>query len=142
MSGRVLIYNALAPSFFEINITPSVDIKNLGISTTSDFENFDYTFKCDLPDLNKSEINKSDFLKIQDQVITLDVRDDWETPRLTKGQVINIPLEKIKNNIDSISKEEPIYVLCQNGARSLVTINLLETEFNYTNLINVKGGIQ
>ena len=142
MSGRVLIYNALEPSFFEIKITPSVNIKDIGIASISDFESFDYTFSCDTLDTNLTEISKSEFLKIQNNVTILDVRDDWETPRLTSDKTVNIPLEKIKDNIKLISKDEPVYVLCQNGARSLAVINLLKTEFNYTNLVNVKGGIQ
>ena len=55
---------------------------------------------------------------------------------------IHITLENIKNYNHLIPKDVAIYVICQNGARSLAAINLLKTEFNYKNLINVKGGIQ
>lgn len=38
-------------------------------------------------------------------------------------------------------KDKPVVIHCRSGARSASVINALETQYGFTNLFNLKGGI-
>jgi molybdopterin/thiamine biosynthesis adenylyltransferase/rhodanese-related sulfurtransferase len=140
MSGRLLIYDSLQPSFLEIKIQKSVELVDFGISNISDFENYDYSFSCETDTIEKG-ITKSKLMDLSSNTLVLDVREDWEKPKITNKQVINIPLDELDDHIDDIPKDKTIYVVCQKGGRSQSAIDFLKKEYNYTNLINVDGGL-
>jgi adenylyltransferase/sulfurtransferase len=48
---------------------------------------------------------------------------------------------EIMANVDKISKYKTVVIHCRSGARSGSVVNLLEKEFGFTNLYNLKGGI-
>lgn len=52
-----------------------------------------------------------------------------------------MPLSKIENFIASVSQDKPVIIHCQSGVRSLKAIDLLEKKYGFTNLYNLKGGI-
>jgi NADPH-dependent 2,4-dienoyl-CoA reductase/sulfur reductase-like enzyme/rhodanese-related sulfurtransferase len=54
---------------------------------------------------------------------------------------INIPIDELRERIDEIkvSKETPIYVNCESGARSYNAISILRN-LGYSNLYNLSGG--
>ena len=79
--------------------------------------------------------------KLPNTSVVLDVREEWETPKVKNKSVISIPLDELNDRIDEIASDKPIYVLCQKGGRSQVAIDFLKSEYNYTNLVNVDGGI-
>jgi adenylyltransferase/sulfurtransferase len=70
----------------------------------------------------------------------IDVREEheYETGNLNGKW---IPLGEILNRHNEIDKDKPVVIHCRSGARSATAINLLEKQFNYTNLINLQGGI-
>lgn len=70
----------------------------------------------------------------------IDVREKHEVEIAQIGGQ-HIPMGEVMNNVDKISKEKPVIVHCRSGARSGSVINLLEKEFGFTNLYNLKGGI-
>jgi len=140
MSGELLIYDSLVPSFLKIKINKSVNIKDIGINSITDFEQYDYSFTCDEenkePNFTIRELNK-----LSNNTLVLDVREEWETPKIINKRVINIPLDDIDESIDKIPSKDTVYVICQKGGRSQVAIDFLKSEYNYTNLINVEGGV-
>ena len=140
MSGRLLIYDALQPSFLEINIEKSANLIDFGISSISDFKDFDYLFTCEI-DSMQAGISKKDFLLLPSKTLVIDVREDWETPKVENKNILNIPLDELDDRFNEIPKGETIYVVCQKGGRSQAAIAFLKQEYNYTNLINVDGGL-
>ena len=138
MSGELLIYNSLDPSFLQLKINKSVNLSDIGINSIKDFEDFDYSLTCVI---NEKEFSKDDLDKLPSSTIILDVREEWETPKLKEKIVINIPLDELEDRINEISSDKTIYVGCQKGGRSQVAIDFLRSEYNYTNLINIDGGI-
>ena len=138
MSGELLIYNSLDPSFLQLKINKSVNLKDIGINSIYDFEEFDYSLTCVVIE---KEFSKSDLDKLSKTTLVLDVREEWEMPKIENKTVINIPLNQLDACTDSIPKNETIYVACQKGGRSQVAIDFLKAEYNYTNLINIDGGV-
>jgi len=138
MSGELLIYNSLDLSFLQLEIKKSVNLSDVGINSIQDFEDFDYSLTCVV---NEIAFSKEDLDKLPDTTIVLDVREEWETPIVENKSVINIPLDELGDRIDEIISDKTIYVVCQKGGRSQVAIDFLRSEYNYTNLINIDGGI-
>jgi len=138
MSGELLIYNSLDPSFLQLKIKKSVKLSDIGINSIQDFEDFDYSLTCVV---NEKAFSKEDLNKLPNTTIVLDVREEWETPIVENKSVINIPLDELSDRIDEIISDKTIYVVCQKGGRSQVAIDFLRSEYNYTNLINIDGGI-
>lgn len=140
MSGRLLIYDALQPSFLEIKIKNSAILADFGINSISDFKKFDYSFSCETDNFEKG-ISKKELNELSSQTLVLDVREEWETPKIENKQVISIPLDELDERSNEIPKNETIYVVCQKGGRSQTAIDFLNKEYNYTNLINIDGGL-
>lgn len=70
----------------------------------------------------------------------IDVREPSEFNQANlNGELI--PLQTIPNNIDKISKDKKVVILCRSGKRSGNAIAFLESNYGFDNLINLKGGI-
>ena len=70
----------------------------------------------------------------------IDVREDYEYDISNlKGELI--PLGTVLDNVDRISKDKPVIVHCKSGKRSASIISILESRYGFTNLYNLKGGI-
>ena len=83
-------------------------------------------------ELKAKQDNKEDFQLI-------DIREGYELDICQIGGE-HLPMGEILENLDKISKENNA-VHCRSGKRSAAVINALETQYGYTNLINLEGGI-
>ncbi|OBX25421.1 adenylyltransferase/sulfurtransferase [Gelidibacter algens] len=72
----------------------------------------------------------------------LDVREAFEQPKVTAANVIHIPLGELGHRSNEIPKQEEVLVFCQSGKRSQQAVAMLQTDFGFQNLKNVKGGIK
>ncbi|MUP47449.1 molybdenum cofactor biosynthesis protein [Gramella sp. BOM4] len=81
--------------------------------------------------------------KLADETRTyLDIREEFEQPKLNSDKVIHIPLSRLDERIWEIPRDEEILVFCQSGKRSRKVVDLLNSEYGFENLQNVEGGIQ
>ncbi|OON66982.1 molybdopterin-synthase adenylyltransferase MoeB [Hymenobacter sp. CRA2] len=71
----------------------------------------------------------------------LDVREpaEFETRHLPGATLL--PLGTLRSAAGAIPRHQPVVVYCRSGARSAKAIAQLQTEFGYTNLLNLDGGI-
>ncbi len=76
--------------------------------------------------------------KKADDVIVLDVRNREDFSKGSMEHAINIPMEEFPDEIQSIEKGKPVYVLCYTGDRSLEIVEMLE-ESGYE-AANIIGG--
>lgn len=72
----------------------------------------------------------------------LDVREDFEQPKVNSEKVIHIPLGKLKDRLKEIPDMEEVLVFCRSGKRSQEAIEMLQKDFGFRNLKNVEGGIE
>jgi adenylyltransferase/sulfurtransferase len=70
----------------------------------------------------------------------VDVREKSEYEVCDLGGEL-IPVNAIPNNVDKISKDKMVVVHCRSGKRSANVIQYLESNFGFTNLYNLTGGI-
>lgn len=72
----------------------------------------------------------------------LDVREDFEQPKVNSEKVIRIPLGKIRDRFKEIPETEEVLVFCKSGKRSQKAIEMLRRDFGFQNLKNIEGGIE
>lgn len=70
----------------------------------------------------------------------IDVRETYEYDICNlNGELV--PLNTILNYKDKISKDKPVVIQCRSGVRSANAIKVLQSQFGFTNLLNLEGGI-
>ncbi len=52
----------------------------------------------------------------------------------------NMPLQSLRNNLEKLSKDQPVILMCASGSRSMNAARVLK-KAGFENLMNVKGGI-
>lgn len=88
----------------------------------------------------KTVVELKKMIDSQEDFQLIDVREENEFDICNiNGQLI--PMAEIPDNLDKISKEKPVVIHCRSGKRSANVIDYLESNFNYTNLYNLTGGI-
>jgi rhodanese-related sulfurtransferase len=76
----------------------------------------------------------------KENIQIIDVREPYEAEICDIGGLL-IPMGDVVESADKIKKDIPVIIHCRSGKRSAAVINALETQFGYTNLLNLKGGI-
>lgn len=142
LSGRLMVYNAMQASFFELKINKKLDLAEFGIKNEDDFKSFDYDYFCGLSGAIESSISKEEFESLPENTLVLDVRENWEEPKINNKEVLNIPLQELNSLHYKIPKDKVVYVVCQKGIRSQSAIAFLNEEHGFENLINVTGGVK
>ena len=84
-------------------------------------------------ELKQLNDNKSDY-------VLIDVREESEFEEVNLNGHL-IPMGDVVDRIHEIPKDKQVVVHCRSGKRSASVIHVLETQFGYTNLYNLRGGI-
>jgi adenylyltransferase/sulfurtransferase len=79
-------------------------------------------------------------LEEEDELVLIDVREPWEHDSFNIGGTL-IPMNSVLENLHQIPKHIPVIIYCEKGIRSMLVIQRLEARFNYSNLINLAGGM-
>jgi glyoxylase-like metal-dependent hydrolase (beta-lactamase superfamily II)/rhodanese-related sulfurtransferase len=80
-------------------------------------------------------------LKANPDAKVVDVRKDGEYQSEHVENAIHVSLEYLVNNLDRIPKDEPFYLHCAGGYRSLIAHSVLKAK-GYHNAIDVLGGFK
>jgi rhodanese-related sulfurtransferase len=82
-----------------------------------------------------------EMLEKNQDIELIDVREYHEHEQFNIGGRL-IPLGEIMQSAGAIPSDKPIVVYCKMGIRSQIAIQRLQERFGFTNLINLKGGIE
>ncbi|MFA7327491.1 MAG: molybdopterin-synthase adenylyltransferase MoeB [Candidatus Kapaibacterium sp.] len=144
LSGKLLIYDGLSSDIHFININKSQEYHSELTELKNSFEEFDYEFFCsnkngtitckDISAESLEELLKSEIVQI------VDVRQEWELPKIPNHLVVNIPMDEISNSIHLLDKSKYTVICCQTGVRSKKCLDTFEKE-GFVNLYNLKNGI-
>lgn len=77
----------------------------------------------------------------KETVFLLDVREAEEHADFNIGGIL-IPLGEAVAQYQQIPTHQTVIVYCKKGIRSQIAIQRLEDKFGFTNLINLKGGLE
>lgn len=74
------------------------------------------------------------------EFLLIDIREHYER-EICSIKSLHITMEDISEKIDKIPMEKQICILCKTGKRASAVANLLETDFNYKDVMVVDGGL-
>jgi len=81
-----------------------------------------------------------ELLKEKKSYVFIDVRTSGEFNSNKVKGFKNIPLQSLRNKLDTLNTDDQIVLLCASGSRSMQAARVL-SKAGYKNLINVKGGL-
>ncbi len=141
LSGKLLIQDALTASVMSLQVKRNQEQVEKVLEFKGDFESNNYDLFCGItPVQNEIDSDELKALIEKEKVQIIDVREEWEEPKIEELTIDNFPLDDLDDYVEQIAKEGKVVVMCQSGGRSKRAIEILEKEYNYTNLINLKGG--
>jgi adenylyltransferase/sulfurtransferase len=91
-----------------------------------------------MKEISPAELKQLNDSKADYQLI--DVREESEFEEVNLNGHL-IPMGDVVDRINEIPKDKQVVVHCRSGKRSASVIHVLETQFGYTNLYNLRGGI-
>ena len=92
---------------------------------------------CDSKNISTKEAYK---MMHKEDVVLLDVREDFEYAGGHLENAINIPLEDLEKRLNELNKDNKIIVYCLSGTRADIALEILEK--NGFNNIYTFGGIE
>jgi adenylyltransferase/sulfurtransferase len=139
LSGRLFLFDAASflTRTLKVRKNPTVKITEL-----IDYEEFcgikPKKMKQEVKEINVQELRT--WLKEQKDFQLIDVREPYEYDIANlEGELM--PHKKILNYKEQIKRDKPVVLHCRSGVRSANSIELLQEQFGFENLYNLKGGI-
>lgn len=74
------------------------------------------------------------------EISIIDVREPWEVAICSIGGQA-IPMHEIPEKVSDLKQEAAYAILCKSGKRAEAVANLLESEFHFSNVTIIDGGI-
>jgi molybdopterin/thiamine biosynthesis adenylyltransferase/rhodanese-related sulfurtransferase len=150
LTGRLLMYDALAMSFDEIGLKRNGDCPVCGDHPTI-IQPIDYDDFCSVESSSKKEqqiMEVKEMLPMELKLATdsgkelflLDVREQYELDICKLSNANHIPMVEITSRLNELPKDKEIVVYCHLGVRSLNVVEYL-MERGFTNVFNLKGGV-
>ncbi len=143
--GRLLIFDALSVRWREVKVKKDPGCPLCGENPTiRTLKEYEWTCSTEPESTGGGEISVRDLKRLRDQdpdILLIDVREksEWEIAHIEGARLK--PLSTLEGNFMDIPKNKPVYFHCKSGTRSAKAISLLKSK-GYTNLLNIRGGIQ
>ncbi len=90
--------------------------------------------------LSISAVELQQKLQDKEDFLLIDVREPWEHEDFNIGGIL-IPMNSLFDNLEKLERDKPVIIYCQKGIRSQIAIQRLHHKFNFTNLVNLSGGM-
>ena len=130
-----------------INIIRNNDQVEKALQLKSGFSNQSYELFCErikeddvLLNISATELKQR--IKKGEKLQFIDVRELNELPKITELEGLNIPKSEITQHISKIDRTLPVIFYCQSGKRSKQAIKELISHSDFSNLLNLEGGIK
>ncbi len=136
LDGKLLLVDMLNSQNRIIKIKKRFD--NSQITALIDYEEFCGT-KNLMKTISVQELKNA--LDYQEDILVIDVREDYEYEICHLAQAVLIPMNEIPDNLDLIPTDKKTVVYCHHGMRSANVINYLEKKISHAKLYNLIGGI-
>jgi rhodanese-related sulfurtransferase len=77
---------------------------------------------------------KSEDLKL------VDIRENWEYD-VCRIEAMHLPMDQVPETFAAMDKHASYVIVCKSGNRAQAVANLLESEYGFTNVLILEGGI-
>jgi adenylyltransferase/sulfurtransferase len=88
--------------------------------------------------LSAAEVDQR--IKNNESLTIIDIREPYELDVCSIG-CRNIPMANIVNHTDELINLENLVLMCRSGKRAESVANWLESDFHFSNVIIIEGGI-
>ncbi len=143
LSGKLLCVNLDSISTRSIRFSKRAD-NTIRTELADSIQLIDYDLFCGITNdtmIKEIDINSLvEKLKTQKDIQVIDVRNPDEYAEHNMGAEL-IPAPVVYQHLEKISDDDMVVVHCKSGARSSAVIQLLQKNYDYDNLYNLKGGI-
>ena len=145
--GRLLIFDALSVCWHDVKIKkdPTCPLCSAH-STIHALEEYTWTCSTEISTVDERtcEITVRELKRLRAEkpdLYLLDVREqaEWDIARIDGAHLK--PLSVLEKNFNDIPRDQPVYCFCKLGGRSVRAIEFL-TSHGYSNLVNIRGGIE
>ena len=147
LSGRLFTFDA--KSFTTRTLKLHKNKERPVINELIDYEQF-----CGIPSLEEKQKSISELSSIAEidvkqfeqwrtsghEYQLIDVREPYEQEIVQIGGEL-IPLNTVEEKIANIDRDKDVVIYCRSGRRSADIIRVLQEKYEFTNLINLKGGV-
>ncbi len=101
----------------------------------------DFVRNLSISELGKTKIEPEEFIKLfkEKKAILLDIREDFEKEVVKFPFAIEIPINKLPDNLEKLPKDKIIVCACPNAYRSVFATNYLN--YKGFNAKNLTGGL-
>jgi len=89
--------------------------------------------------ISVSQLNNE--LKSNKHFQLIDIRESYELVDGTIQGAIHIPMGNVTDQLDQLSPDNAVCVVCQSGKRASALANLLEIQYGYSNVYYLEGGM-
>lgn len=121
LSGELMLYNNLDNTIQTIEIQ-----KNKNLINKDKFDDRSFSV--------------ADFFS-NDNALMIDIREDYEEPKLDLENIKNVPLSELDNFLKDVDVSQKIILICQHGNRSELAVDYL-TKKGFTNVFHLQNGIE
>lgn len=141
LSGKLLMYDALSGISTQLKINRVEEQMEKIKDLKSYFHNFNYDVFCGIEMVDSVTVEELKKMLKLGNVQVVDVREEWEQPRILELNALVAPLDELDDYINQIERNKKVVVVCQRGGRSLKAIQCLKNNYGFNNLINLDGGL-
>jgi molybdopterin/thiamine biosynthesis adenylyltransferase/rhodanese-related sulfurtransferase len=136
LSGRLFLFDTAGFSTRTLKIrkNPKLEIKDLSF-----YEEYCMSDQTHIKEIDVSALKK--WMAEGEDFQLIDVREPYEYEVANMGGEL-IPLGEVLQHADRIDRNKKVVIHCRVGGRSAEAIEQLERQFGFTNLYNLKGGIE
>lgn len=142
LTGRLLHYDALSAKFRSFNLRSDPECAVCGNKPTiTGLAEIDYS--CGITEeagASITVVELSNKLEANEKITILDVREPAEVKACSIEGSMCIPLAQLKERLNELPRDMPLFVHCKSGKRSARAVALLRTA-GYPDAMNVEGGI-
>ena len=147
LMGRLLLIDALTMEFHQVKLRKNPNCPVCGDQPTITTP-IDYEYFCGLsgteeqvkaPQLTANDVKAK--LDAGENIVLLDVREEWEWQIAHLDQALFIPLHNLPDKLDELDPSQEIVVYCHTGKRSAEVATFLMNE-GFTRVSDMTGGIR
>lgn len=74
------------------------------------------------------------------KAVLIDIREPYEL-EICKIEATHIPMAEIAAKADQLDRDKTCVIMCRSGKRAAAVVNMLTSDFDMQNVVNLEGGI-
>lgn len=139
LTNKILTYSILTNESYVLEL----EKKSMPVESPSgigDFLNMNYDELCGISYFDIDEIDLHQWKAQMSEFMLVDIREEYESPKLNDLPHLAIPLSELHNRINELNGFNIVFV-CQSGRRSLQAAMMMRNESKNNKAYSLKGGV-